>query len=107
MTPTLVVTPSATPARGGAQVVRTHPRGRGQLSEGQAHCYAFLARPEVEASDTIIQLLFQPITKMHQFYLILVLHVPICHRTLHRIWIFPVVLLTSMFMYLHMLVSLL
>ncbi|XP_070042853.1 uncharacterized protein [Nicotiana tomentosiformis] len=49
-----ITSPPARPARGGAQVARGRPRGRGRSGGGQAPLYAISARPEAVASDTVI-----------------------------------------------------
>ncbi|XP_070035030.1 uncharacterized protein [Nicotiana tomentosiformis] len=42
------------PPRGGGQVGRGHPRGGGQPGGAPARFYAFSAKPDVEASDSVI-----------------------------------------------------
>ncbi|XP_070057098.1 uncharacterized protein [Nicotiana tomentosiformis] len=49
-----VTSPPAQPDRGGAQDAKGRPRGGGRSSGGPARCYAFPAKPEAIASDTVI-----------------------------------------------------
>ncbi|XP_070045453.1 uncharacterized protein [Nicotiana tomentosiformis] len=50
----LVVASVIRPARGGGKVGRGHPRGGGQLGGTPARFYAFPARPDAVASNTVI-----------------------------------------------------